>query len=70
MLAALKRGGVYYAVTVESADQSNEGLARGYSKVDRKGFATNFRNRWHELHGERHLDVVPLCMKTFGSEYN
>ena len=60
----------FYADLSESAHPNFEGLCFGYSKVDHNEYETNFSNRWCELYGERHLDVMELCMESFHVEYN
>lgn len=59
-----------YADLSESAHPSYEGLMSGYSKTDHDEYETTFSNRWMELHGNRHLDRMMLCMETFHFEYN
>ena len=52
------------------AHPSNEGRCRGYSTINRDEYETSFSNRWMELHGDRHLDSMMLCMGTFHHEYD
>lgn len=59
-----------YADLSESAHPNYEGLMGGYSKTDYKEYETTFTNRWMELHSDRHLDRMMLCMSTFHYEYN
>jgi hypothetical protein len=59
-----------YANLSESAHPSYEGLCMGYSTVNRDEYETTFSNRWMELHGDRHLNSMELCMETFHHEYN
>jgi hypothetical protein len=59
-----------YADLSESAHPSFEGLCAGFSSSSRDEFETTFSNRWMELHGERHLDGMDLCMGTFQHEYD
>ncbi|MET0361843.1 MAG: hypothetical protein ABW048_08845 [Sphingobium sp.] len=59
-----------YADLSESAHPNYEGLCAGYSKVDHDEYETVFSNRWLELHGEKHLDGMRLCMGTFHHEYD
>lgn len=54
----------------ESAHPNYEGLLRGYSTTDYEAYETTFSNRWMELHGERHLDRMMMCMEVFHHEYN
>lgn len=59
-----------YGDLSESAHPNWEGLCWGYSKVDHDELVTNFSNRWMELYGEGHLDLIDLCMTLFLYEYN
>jgi hypothetical protein len=59
-----------YSILSESAHPNYEGMVVGYSKVDHDEYETHFSNRWMELHGERHLESMELCMGTFHHEYN
>ena len=59
-----------YADLSESAHPSFEGLCRGYSKSNHDEYETVFSNRWMELYGKRHLDLMELCMSTFHNEYD
>jgi hypothetical protein len=59
-----------YSDLSESAHPNFEGLCAGYSKVDRNEYETNFSNRWMELHGDKHLKSMELCMATFHIEYD
>lgn len=54
----------------ESAHPNYEGLMSGYSTTNRDEYETTFSNRWMELHGDRHLDAMTLCMGTFHHEYD
>jgi hypothetical protein len=54
----------------ESAHPNWEGLCSGYSTVDHDQHETIFSNRWMELHGNRHPDLLVLCIQTFYDEYN
>jgi hypothetical protein len=54
----------------ESAHPNYEGMLQGYSKVYYKEYETNFSNRWIELYGSQHLNLMKLCMMTFLYEYN
>jgi hypothetical protein len=58
-----------YADLSESAHPSYEGLCMGYSKINHSEYETKFSNRWMDLYGDRHLDSMSLCMKTFHHEY-
>lgn len=59
-----------YADLSESAHPNWDGLCWGYSKVDHDELVTNFSNRWMELYGGRHLDLIDLCMTSFLYEYD
>lgn len=59
-----------YADLSESAHPSYEGLCTGYSKIAHDEYETIFLNRWMELHGDRHLNSMELCIETFHHEYN
>lgn len=59
-----------YAILSESAHPNYEGMVAGYSRIDHDEYETHFSNRWMELHGERHLGSMELCMSTFDHEYN
>lgn len=54
----------------ESAHPNYEGLMGGYSTTNAEEHETTFSNRWMELHGDRHLDAMMLCMGTFQHEYD
>lgn len=54
----------------ESAHPNYEGLMGGYSTTNHDEYETTFSNRWMELHGDRHLDAMMLCMGTFHHEYD
>ena len=59
-----------YADLSESAHPNYEGLCGGYSTIDHDEYETVFSNRWMEMHGDRHLDAMTLCMGTFHHEYD
>ncbi|MDD9732798.1 hypothetical protein PVW46_23110 [Mameliella sp. AT18] len=59
-----------YAILSESAHPNYEGMITGYSKVDHDEYETHFSNRWMELHGDKHLGSMDMCMMTFHHEYN
>ena len=59
-----------YADLSESAHPNYEGLCAGYSKTNQDEYETVFSNRWMELHGDKHLDGMRLCMGTFHHEYD
>ena len=59
-----------YATLSESAHPNYEGMVVGYSKIDHDEYETHLSNRWMELHGDRHLGSMELCMSTFHHEYN
>ncbi len=59
-----------YADLSESAHPSYDGLCRGYSTVNHSEYETIFSNRWMELYGAQHLELMELCMSTFHFEYN
>ena len=59
-----------YAGLSESSHPSFEGLLWGYSRVDHDLYETNFTNRWMELYGSRHLNLMRLCMECFHHEYD
>lgn len=59
-----------YGILSESAHPNYEGMVAGYSRIDRNEYETHFFNRWMELHGDRHLGSMELCMSTFHHEYN
>jgi hypothetical protein len=54
----------------ESAHPNYEGLIGGYSTTNYDEYETTFSNRWMELHGDRHLDEMMLCMEIFNHEYD
>ena len=60
----------FYAVLSESAHPNYAGMVADYSKIDHDEYETHFSNRWMELHGDRHLGSMELCMSTFHHEYN
>ena len=54
----------------ESAHPNYEGLMGGYSTTNYDEYETTFSNRWMELHGDRHLDAMMLCIRIFHHEYD
>jgi hypothetical protein len=54
----------------ESTHPNYEGLMGGYSTTNHDEYETTFSNRWMELHGDRHLDAMMICMETFHHEYD
>jgi hypothetical protein len=54
----------------ESAHPNFDGLVWGYAKVDHDQYETNFSNRWMELYGEPHSNLLELCMLVFRREYD
>lgn len=59
-----------YAALSESAHPNYEGVCIGYSKIDRANYVTTFSNRWAEMYGNNHIDLIALCLKVFVVEYN
>lgn len=59
-----------YADLSESAHPNYEGLMGGYSSTNHDEYETTFSNRWLELHGDRHLQSMMLCMDFFHYEYD
>ncbi|WP_454287927.1 hypothetical protein [Rhizobium arsenicireducens] len=59
-----------YGNLSESAHPNYEGMAAGYSTANNDEYETRFANRWMDIHGERHLNVMRLCMETFHREYD
>lgn len=59
-----------YATLSESAHPNYEGVCIGYSKVDRTNYVTTFSNRWAEMYGNNHVDLIALCLEVFVVEYN
>lgn len=59
-----------YADLCETAHPNFEGICFGYTKTDRQEMVITFNNRWMELHGEKHLDLMRLCMGAFEYEYD
>ena len=59
-----------YANLSESAHPNYDGLMGGYSTTNYDEYETTFSNRWMELHGNRHVDSMMLCMGTFHHEYD
>lgn len=54
----------------ESAHPNYEGMMGGYSATNYEEHETNFSNRWMELHGDRHLNGMMVCMGTFDHVYD
>lgn len=54
----------------ESAHPNYEGLCNGYSTFNHDEHETAFSNRWMEIHGDRHPDLIMLCIETFDDEYH
>lgn len=46
------------------------GSLGAYTRIDHDEHEAHFSNRWMELHGNRHLGSMELCMDTFHREYN
>lgn len=59
-----------YGSLSESAHPNYEGLMGGYSTTNYNEYETTFSDRWMELHGDRHIDAMMLCIETFYNEYN
>ncbi|WP_209316467.1 hypothetical protein [Halomonas salinarum] len=59
-----------YAKLSESAHPNYEGMAIGYSDVDRESNVVNYRNKWQTMYGQSHLQAVELCISVFCDEYN
>ena len=59
-----------YAHLSESAHPNYEGLMGGYSTTNHDEYETTFSNRWMELHSDRHLQYMMICMETFHHEYD
>lgn len=59
-----------YADLSESAHPNYEGMMGGYSTTNYQEHETSFSNRWMELHGDRHLEKMMLCIGAFHHEYN
>ena len=59
-----------YAKLSESAHPNYQGMMAGYSKTNYDEHETHFSNLWVELHRDRHLGSLELCMSTFHHEYN
>lgn len=59
-----------YADLSESAHPSYEGLCKGYSTTKYSEYETTFSNRWAELYGERHFELMERCIEIFYHEYN
>jgi hypothetical protein len=59
-----------FADLSESAHPNYEGLMGGYSTTNYDEYETTFSNRWMELYGDSHLNVMMLCIETFHHEYN
>jgi hypothetical protein len=59
-----------YGALSESAHPNYEGMVVGYSKINHEEYETRFSNRWTELYGDQHLELMELCMTTFYQEYN
>ena len=59
-----------YAALSESAHPNYEGVLIGYLKIDQKNFVTNYSNRWAEMYGAGHADLISDCLAVFLAEYN
>lgn len=59
-----------YADLSESSHPNYEGLCLGYSQPNRDEYETHFSNRWMEMYGDRHIELIETCTHTFHQEYN
>lgn len=59
-----------YARLSESAHPNYEGMAIGYSDLDREQHVITYKNKWQSMYGDRHLEWVRACYELFYSEYN
>ncbi len=59
-----------YASLSESSHPNYEGVSIGYSDIDRENFVTIFSNKWMNMYGKDHIDLIVLCLEIFTSEYN
>jgi hypothetical protein len=59
-----------YAMLSESAHPNYEGMAVGYSDIDRENHIVSYSNKWKSMYGALHLETVALCIKVFYAEYN
>lgn len=59
-----------YSELSESVHPSFESLCMGYLRADHSEFELTFWNRWMELHGEYHRQVMELCILIFNHEYD
>ena len=64
--------GIYdlYAALSESAHPNYEGMSIGYSTSDKVSYVTTFSNKWKEMYGVGHIDLVLTCIRLFYDEYN
>ncbi|WP_374538209.1 hypothetical protein [Chitinimonas taiwanensis] len=60
----------WYAALSESAHPNFEGMLVAYSSADKKNHITTFRNRWADLHGNRHESALDACFEVFLHEYD
>ena len=54
----------------ESTHPNYEGMVSGYSEVDHNEYETHFSNRWMQIHGEQHPNLIETCMMIFQLEYD
>jgi hypothetical protein len=57
-----------YAMLSESAHPNYEGMAIGYSDVDRDNHVITYSNKWKAMYERRHLESVELCITVFKSD--
>ena len=54
----------------ESAHPNYEGMAIGYSNIDREHHVITYKNKWQSMYGDLHLGQVEACYDLFYEEYN
>ncbi|ESQ84270.1 hypothetical protein AEAC466_07880 [Asticcacaulis sp. AC466] len=59
-----------YADLSESAHPNYEGMLLGYSTADRENYVTTFSNKWSDIYGARHADLMMSCMDLYNTEYD
>jgi hypothetical protein len=59
-----------YGDLSESAHPNYDGVTAGYSEINEKEYKTEFKNRWAERAGQRELELLEICVRTFEEEYN
>jgi hypothetical protein len=59
-----------FAQLSESAHPNYEGMIGGYTRIDHSADTVSFSNRWFEIYGDSHLEMMMACIEIFLREYD